>query len=118
MQIRWYQQSSHGKKCATSEKNRLPAVAIAGDQEREPELVAPDRGAQASPGPRTRRAGRPDEEKQRRQHLTRDAEGRERDDDAWVTRPLRKIRPSRFRSASSPRPWELTLPEVDAARVR
>ncbi len=29
MQIRWYQQSSHGTKCAISEKNRLPAVATA-----------------------------------------------------------------------------------------
>src|SRR2546423_4132744 len=29
MQIRWYQQSSHGTKCAISEKNRLPPVAIA-----------------------------------------------------------------------------------------
>ena len=29
MQIRWYQQSSQGTKPATSEKNRLPAVAVA-----------------------------------------------------------------------------------------
>ena len=29
MQIRWYQQSSHGTKPATSEKKRLPPVAIA-----------------------------------------------------------------------------------------
>ena len=29
MQMRWYQQSSHGTKWATSEKNRLPAVAVA-----------------------------------------------------------------------------------------
>ena len=29
MQIRWYQQSSQGTKCATSEKKRLPPVAIA-----------------------------------------------------------------------------------------
>jgi len=29
MQIRWYQQSSHGTKPATSEKNRLPPVATA-----------------------------------------------------------------------------------------
>ena len=29
MQMRWYQQSSHGTKPAISEKNRLPAVAIA-----------------------------------------------------------------------------------------
>ena len=29
MQIRWNQQSSHGTKCAISEKKRLPPVAIA-----------------------------------------------------------------------------------------
>jgi len=29
MQMRWYQQSSHGTKCAISEKKRLPPVAIA-----------------------------------------------------------------------------------------
>jgi hypothetical protein len=29
MQMRWYQQSSHGTKCATSEKKRLPPVATA-----------------------------------------------------------------------------------------
>ena len=29
MKTRWYQQSSQGMKSATSEKNRLPAVAIA-----------------------------------------------------------------------------------------
>ena len=28
MQIRWYQQSSHGTKWAISEKKRLPPVAI------------------------------------------------------------------------------------------
>ena len=28
MQIRWYQQSSQGRKCAISEKKRLPPVAI------------------------------------------------------------------------------------------
>ena len=28
MQIRWYQQSSHGTKLAISEKKRLPPVAI------------------------------------------------------------------------------------------
>jgi len=29
MQMRWYQQSSHGTKCAISEKNKLPPVATA-----------------------------------------------------------------------------------------
>jgi hypothetical protein len=29
MQMRWYQQSSQGTKCAISEKKRLPPVAIA-----------------------------------------------------------------------------------------
>ena len=64
MQIRWYQQSSHGRKCAISEKNRLPPVAIGCDDEREPELVAPDRRAQElerpahADQPRARRSSR------------------------------------------------------------
>ena len=52
MQIRWYQQSSQGMKPATSEKKRLPPVAIGGDEEHEPELVALESAPTQSPGPR------------------------------------------------------------------
>ena len=45
MQIRWYQQSSHGTKWAISERKRLPPVAIAATRNAGPELVAPEHAA-------------------------------------------------------------------------
>ena len=42
MQIRWYQQSSHGAKCADLGEEEAASRRDRRDDEREPELVTPD----------------------------------------------------------------------------
>ncbi len=81
MQIRWYQQSSHGTKFAISEKKRLPPVAIEETSKCRPELVPPDRRAhRLERRPQAGQRERPESEPEPGEDLRSDAERCEYDD--------------------------------------
>ena len=81
MQIRWYQQSSQGTKCAISERKRLPPVAIAATRN-----ATRARSPRARRGRRRAAAGTPTSARTRARDpgeddLARDPENRQQDDD-------------------------------------